>query len=133
MPVVVAELPTIDVSFGFEPDDIVTAGDLFNRRFVVESTDAPDCDPADFTGFTPAFDIVDSVGAVVISGTVAPPAGDTTGTFVVSLTAVQTAALVVAPATTRELAYRLRIDDGAGIIITLFCGQIRFSVCVAAA
>ncbi len=132
MPIVVAELRTVDVAIGFDADDLVIAGDRFQKRFVVEDPTPPDCDPADFTGFTPAFELLDAAGVVVITGTVTPTPGDATGTFTAALTAAQTTGLILAGTTVRDLAYRLRIDDGAGTIVTLFCGPLRTTLCAAA-
>lgn len=122
MTVVVAELRTVTRDFGFEPADLVTVGDSFTHRFRVE--DPVDCTAADFTGFTPAFLILDAAGATVIAGTVAPPAGDATGEFVVNLTDANTTTVGAG-----NFAYSLRIDDGAGTAITLFCGQFRLTLC----
>ena len=128
MAVVVAELRTVERSFGFEPDDLVIAGDRFAHRFRVE--DPTDCLPADFTGLTPAFDILSDTGAIVLSSAdVTPSPGDITGEFLVVLTDAQTTSLVISPALSADYAYRLRIDDGGGIIVTLFCGQFRVQLC----
>lgn len=110
--------------FGFEADDFVLVGDQFVHRFKVQ--DPIDCTDADFTGFTPAFEILDSAGAVVETGTVTPSPGDATGEFLVVLTDTQTTTLGEV-----ELAYRLRIDDGAGVVVTLFCGQFKLTLCKA--
>ena len=126
MAVVVEELPTVERSFGFDPLDLVTVGDFFQHRFIVQDPD--DCTLADFSGYTPAFDILDSAGAIVLSGTVVPSPGDNTGTFLVSLTTAQTTTLGEA-----NYAYRLRIDDGGGTVKTLFCGQFNLTLCKAAA
>ena len=127
MTITVAELLTVDVSIGFKLDDIVSSGDLFNKRFQIQ--DRNDCVFADFTGFTPAFDLLDDTGTIVITGTVLPSPGDDTGTFLVALTAAQTAGLLTSVQNQRDLAYRLRIDDGSGVIKTLFCGQFRVTRC----
>lgn len=124
MVVVVSELRTVTRDFGFEPNDLVQVGDRFAHRFIVE--DQVDCTAADFTGFTPAFEILDNTGAVVATGTVTPSPGDNTGTFLVILTDTQTTTLGEV-----ERAYRLRIDDGAGVIVTLFCGQFKLTLCKA--
>ncbi len=124
MTVVVAELRTVTRDFGFEPDDLVTVGDSFTHRFRVE--DPTDCAPADFTGFTPSFEILDNTGTLVLAGTVLPVVGDVTGEFLVNLTAANTTTLGES-----SNAYRLRITDGAAVTITLFCGQFRTTVCKA--
>ncbi len=125
MAVVVAELPTIDSAIGFDENDVVSSDDSFAKRFQVQDPD--DCLFADFTGFTPEFDLLDSAGAIVITGAVTPSPGDASGTFLATLTDVQTGANI------GEFAYRLRIDNGGGTVKTLFCGAFKITQCKAAA
>ena len=124
MAVVINELKTVEVNLGDEPDDLITVGDSYAHRFRVE--DVVDGSPANFTGFTPSFDIIDAAGSVILSGTVTPAVGDTTGEFLVALTAAQTTTLGEA-----QNAFRLRIDDGGGTIRTLFCGGFKTTPCQA--
>lgn len=119
-------LATAEVPLGFNPLQLISVGDSFYHPFNVKEEIS--CVPADFTGWTPAFAILDATGAVLETGTVTPSAGDLTGIFVAELTAAQTTTLGEA-----TYAYRLQITDGGGGVNTLFCGPFKLTECKAAA
>jgi len=121
----VAALQTAEVPLGFDPLRLITVGDDFYHPFTVKEEIS--CLAADFTGWTPAFEILDAVGIVLQTGTVTPAAGDATGIFVAQLTAAQTTALGEG-----TFAYRLRITN-APAVNTLLCGPFRLTECKAAA
>jgi len=126
MTVVVLELRSVEHAIGELADDGVTAGDVFRRRFRVVDDDTGE--PADFTGFTPSFQILGTDGSVIETGTVEPSSGDDSGEFIGALTASQTALATIADVVT---AYRLRIDDSGGGVITTHCGPFYVKTCKA--
>lgn len=126
MAVSVSELTTVEAPIGDAPDDVVTVGDSFARSFAVQEADPP-CAFADFTGYVPAFEVLDGAGAVLVTGTVLPSPGDVTGTFAATLTTADTITLGEG-----VFHYRLRIVQGA-VTKTLFCGPFTVTECKAAA
>lgn len=123
MAVIITELTTVVADIGFQPDDVITAGDSFAKRFLVREKDPP-CDPADFTGFTWEFNILDSSGATLIAGSVTPSAGDATGETLAGLTIAQTTTLGDA-----TNFYEVVVADGVATRKTLFCGRFKTTEC----
>lgn len=80
--------------------DTLYTTDSFDRFIEWRLPDPVDCKapylPADFTGYTPLAEILDSDGAVVETLTVSPIVGDATGKFDLSLTPAQTAPTLAA-------------------------------------
>lgn len=111
---------TFSFSLGSGASDKIVAGDSWERDFVFE--DGQTCDPIDFTGWTPAFEIFDAGGTVLETGVVTPSPGDATGIFTAELSAAQTAAVL------GTNTHRLVITSG-GLRRTLFCGPFIVSSC----
>ncbi len=121
MAVVVAEIPTEENAAIGADGDLLIVGDSFDRSYLWE--DFEDGTAADFTGYVPTGEVVDSSGTVLVTLTVTPSPGDTTGTFRVQATATNTTTLGASANT-----WRLRITLGA-VTRTLICAPFTVSSC----
>lgn len=114
------QIGTFARALGSGSDDRIIAGDTWTRDLVF--TDSSTKIAVDFTGWTPVFEVIDSSGTLLETGSVSPSPGDTTGIFEVTLSTAQTTALL------GTNTFRLAITFGADRH-TLVCGPFVVSGC----
>ncbi len=121
MAIDVQQLPTNEAVLA-GPGQVLTEGDSFEKPLFWREKQSGD--PLDFTGYTMTFEVVDSSGTLVETGTVVPAIGDATGDFTLGLTTAQTSnALMLAKNTARF------IGVNGAIRKTFICSPFTVSAC----